>query len=181
MVFSLNRKSKWLITMILIITAPFIVFITPEIITFFLFHHEDSIALISYGKNFLMYGLSFLIIFIVIFTLYLIKRLILKVFIILIGLLLFFYINFIGIHYYAYLDENYIEYSPLLGESVHYDWNSIVKVFHELPTEQLQEKYIFELKNGQHLEILITDTLSQKVRNKIVEKMMTLEASYEEY
>lgn len=181
MPFSQKGRNDWTIFIILIVISTLIVFITPEIISFLLFNRENSIVFISYGKTFILYFINFIISIIALFYCYFFKQFITKIFISFFGLFLLFYVNFVGIQHSFYFDEKLIEYTPLFGSTERYEWSNITRVYHELPTEEYVEKYIFEFKDGDTFELIVTSVFSKEIMTKIVDKIMTLEASYEEY
>ncbi|MFY3792182.1 hypothetical protein ACOQFO_10960 [Ureibacillus sp. MALMAid1270] len=174
-------SNKWTIFIPLIAISIFLVFIIPEIISFFLFNRENSIAFISYGKNFILYFISLMIIIIVLLSTHYFKRVFIKILVSLLGFVIIIYVNFVGIQYSIYFDEDFIVYKPLFGTSESYEWSKFSKVYHELPTEEYVEKYIFEFHDGETFELIITSNFSNEITTKIEDKIMTLEASYEEY
>ncbi|SOC36648.1 hypothetical protein [Ureibacillus acetophenoni] len=180
MLLKKKKTANWLY-IIVIILIPILVFITPEMISMLWTSKSDHIAFISYGKSFILYLISFGIICMFLFGMYLIKHLVINLAIGFVGVFILFYVNFVGIQYSIYLDENYIEFMPLFGETERHEWNKISKVFHELPTNQLEEKYIFEFYDGQLFEFATTSNLSADLKNRIYEKVLSLEVSIEEY
>lgn len=176
-----NNSYHWILALVVVVLAPILTFITPEIISLFLFNQGEGIAFISYGKSFIMYALSFVIVFIVLLVFFLIKKLVPKLMISMIGFILFIYLNVVGTQYSIYSNQDYIEYNPLFNETQRYEWTKITKVVHELPTGIYEEKYIFEFSNGKKFEFFPRNALSDEMRNKLEEKIMTLEVSYEEY
>ncbi|WP_449445368.1 hypothetical protein, partial [Ureibacillus acetophenoni] len=90
-------SNKWTIFIPLIAISIFLVFIIPEIISFFLFNRENSIAFISYGKNFILYFISLMIIIIVLLSTHYFKRVFIKILVSLLGFVIIIYVNFVGI------------------------------------------------------------------------------------
>lgn len=181
MLLKQKRRFPWIFFIIVIFFVPFLVLLTPEIITMLRTNQSDYIAFISYGKSFILYLISFIITCVILIVFYFIKHAVIKSTIGTVGLFVFIYVNFVGTQYSIYLDENYIEYNPLFGETEKYEWSKVSKVFHELPTEQFKEKYIFEFRDGQLFEFVASKNLSDELRNKIHVKIMSLETSFEEY
>ncbi|KGR73624.1 hypothetical protein [Ureibacillus manganicus] len=179
--YSQNKKSNWIVALIGMFFALILVFVTPDIMSLFLFNNDNHIAHISYGKSFILYSLSFIIVFLVILVSHFIKQRVMKVIIPIIGLILFIYVNLIGTQYSIYLDEEYIEYNPLFSESERYEWAKVNKVIHEIPTDQYDEKYIFEFIDGTFFEFVAPKALTIEMNNKIHEKILSLEVSFEEY
>lgn len=175
-----KKRANWLYIIVIILIS-ILVFITPEMISMLWTSNSDYIAFISYGKSFILYLISFGIICVFLFGMYLIKHLVIKFAICFVGVFILIYVNFVGTQYSIYLDDNYIEFMPLFGETERHEWNKISKVFHELPTEEFEEKYIFEFNDGQLFEFATTDNLSADLKNRIYEKIMSLEVSIEEY
>ncbi|MBM7606779.1 hypothetical protein JOD29_000016 [Lysinibacillus composti] len=179
-----NRKNLyWVLSVLILITAPIIVLLTPIVVTSILFDNQEKIAIITYSKSFIMYGLAFGVAFITLLFLYFIKSIFVKIFFSLFAIFSFIQLYSLGTGYYVYFDENYIEYNPLFGEKTIYQWDEITNVVHETYNEQTNEaeKYIFQFQNGSSLEIIPTSTLDVKVKEQLYNKILETEASYEEY
>nr|WP_106780549.1 hypothetical protein [Lysinibacillus timonensis] len=176
-----NKSFNWILVISVIVIAPIIVWLTPIIISGLFFEHSNKIAFITYGKSFVMYTLSFTVALITLFILHFINKVIIKVFTSFMALILIFILYITGIQHYVYLDEEFIEYNPLFGETTKYNWSSIIRVVHELPTEEYEEKYIFEFKDGSYFELQPPNNISLDVKTRIYDKIMTLDAPYEEY
>lgn len=99
------------------------------------------------------------------------------------ALIIFLKVYSLGINYYVYLDKNYIEYNPLFGDTIYYEWTELTKVAHEMENEYTDqgEKYIFEFSDGSTIEFSPTGIMDSSIKNKLYKKIMQLDISFEEY
>ncbi|PKC51017.1 hypothetical protein RhiirA1_405756 [Rhizophagus irregularis] len=149
--------------------APIVILLTPIIVSSLFLNDPDRMVLITYGKNIIIYTLSFGIAFLAIFIIKLFKKIISKL------------LTGSSVQYYIHINDDYIEYNPFFGATEKYEWSKISRVIHELPTDQYEEKYIFELYDGSKFEFIPTAAITKEMKMQIDEKILTMDVSFEEY
>jgi len=176
-----NQSLYWVLAILVIIIAPIIVLLTPAILSVIVFDDPNKIILITFGKNLIMYSIAFFLAFISLIILYFIKKLLTKIYIIILSILGFFSLYVLGLNYYVYFDENYIEYNPLFGSKVIYEWSELSYVSHINPNvdTKTDEKYIFTFKDGYSIEFEPTGALDASAKSKIYNKIRLLNVPLE--
>lgn len=164
-----------------IVMAPIVILLTPIIVSSLFLNDPDRMVLITYGKNIIIYTLSFGIAFLAIFIIKLFKKIISKLLTGIIALIFIFYLIGSSVQYYIHINDDYIEYNPFFGATERYEWSNISRVIHELPTNQYEEKYIFELYDGTKFEFIPTAAITKEMKMQIDEKILTMGVSFEEY
>ncbi|MFC7686751.1 hypothetical protein [Ureibacillus sp. GCM10028918] len=178
-----KRSIYWVFAILVIVIAPIIVLLTPVVLSVVVFEDPNKIAFISFGKNLIMYLLAFFITFISLVFLYFVKKFITKLYVIILSLFGFFTIYLTGLNYYVYLDENYIEYNPLLGSKVVYQWAELTNVRHLYPDSETgeDEKYIFHFSDGYSFQFEPTGAMDSSVKSKLYNKLQLFKVPIEEY
>lgn len=167
-----TKSIYWVLAILVIVIAPIVVLLTPVILSVVIFEDPNKIAFISFGKNLIVYSLAFFFAFIALIILYFIKKLIARVVVIILSILGFFSLYFMGVNYYVYIDENYIEYNPLLGGKVVYEWKDLSHISHVYPAnDKNRENYTFTFKNGYSFHFETTGAVDTSVRSAIKHKI----------
>lgn len=178
-----KRSIYWVVAILVLVIAPFIVLLTPAVLSVVFFEDPDKIAFISFGKNLIMYLLAFFIAFISSLILYFVKKLITKLIVIILSILGFFTFYTTGLNYYVYLDENYIEYNPLFGSKIVYQWSELSNVKHIYPDDEIvdDEQYIFTFSDGYSFYFETTGAIDSTVKSKIYNKLLLYKVPFDEY
>lgn len=177
-----NRSLYWVFAILVIIIAPIIVLLTPVILSVAVFDDPNKIAFITFGQNLIMYFLAFSTAFISLIILYFIKKLITKLIVIILSILGFFSIYAMGVNYYVYLDESYIEYNPLIGSTVVYEWSDLTHVSHIYPNNDAEVgKYSFTFSDGYSFDFESTGVIDASIKSKIYNKLQLLKVPYDEF
>ena len=177
-----TKSLYWVFAILVIIIAPIIVLLTPVVLSVVVFDDANKIAYISFAKNLIVYTLAFSIVIISLVILYFLKKLVTKLFVILASLFGFFSIYIWGLNYYVYLDENYIEYNPLFGSKVVYEWTDLSHVRHVYPEMDIEEEtYIFTFNDGYTFQFEPTGAIDDSIKSKIDYKLELLEVPFDEY
>ncbi|MDN4493745.1 hypothetical protein [Ureibacillus aquaedulcis] len=178
-----KRSIYWVMAILVLVIAPFIVLMTPAVLSVVVFEDPNKIAFISFGKNLIMYLLAFFIAFISLLILYFVKKLMTKLFVLILSILGFLIIYITGLNHYVYLDENYIEYNPLFGSEVIYQWSDLSSVRHIHPDgEKVEyESYIFTFTDGYSFNFKATGAVDSTVKSKIYEKLQLYKVPFEIY
>ncbi|KGR78422.1 hypothetical protein [Ureibacillus sinduriensis] len=168
-----RRSLYWVLAILVIVIAPFIVLLTPAVVSVIVFDDPNKIAFISFGKSLLMYSIAFFIAFCALLILYFVKNLIKKIYIIIISLISFFAIYSTGLSHYVYLNENYIEYNPLFGSKVIYSWSELSDARHIYPDGEsvADEHFIFTFSDGYAFRFKATGSLDTAAKSRIYTKL----------
>ncbi|QCR33321.1 hypothetical protein [Lysinibacillus sp. SGAir0095] len=167
-----TKSVYWVLAILVIVIAPIFVLLTPAILSVVFFEDPNKIAFISFGKNLIVYTLAFFFASIALILLYFIKKLITKIVVIILTILGFCSIFLLGVNHYVYLDENYIEYNPLIGSKVVYDWSDLSRVGHVYPNDESgKEIYNFTFNDGYYFEFEATGAVDSSIKSKIDSKI----------
>ena len=170
----------WVLAVLVIIIAPIIVLLTPVILSVIVFENPDRIAFITFGKNFIIYSLAFFIAFISLVFLYFIKKLITRIIVIILTILGFLSVFGLGVNYYIYLDEDYIEFNPLIGSKAVYEWSELTHVSHIYPNDDSEaETYTFSFNDGFSFQFEANGFVDSSVKNKIYNKLKVYDVPLE--
>lgn len=166
-----TKSIYWVLAILVIIIAPIIVLLTPVILSVVVFEEPNKIAFISFGKNLVVYSLAFFIASISLIVLYFIKKIITKIVVLILSAFGFFTIFFMGVNYYVYLDEDYIEYNPLFGSKVVYEWSDLSHISHVYPEDYNdKETYTFTFSDGYSFEFEATGAVDSSIKSNIYNK-----------
>ena len=167
-----KNSLYWVFAILIIIIAPIIVLLTPVVLSVVVFADSDKIAFITFGKNFLMYSLAFFIAFIALVCLYFIKKLLTKIIVIILSIIGFFTVFGMGLNYYVYLDEEYIEYNPMIGGKEVYEWSELSHVSHDYPDDNTDvETYTFTFSDGSTFQFEANGFVDSAAKSKIYNKI----------
>lgn len=168
-----KRSIYWVLAILVIVIAPFIVLLTPAVLSVVVFDDPKKIAFISFGKSLFMYLIAFLFAFGALLILYFVKKLIKKLFVIIITLISFCAIYSTGLNYYVYFNENYIEYNPLFGSKVIYPWSELSDARHINPEGEpvADEHFIFTFSDGSSFNFKVTGALDPVAKSRIHNKL----------
>ena len=166
-----TRSIYWVLAILVIVIAPIIVLLTPVILSVVIFEDPNKIAFISFGKNLIVYCLAFFIAFLSLIVLYFIKKIITKIVVMLLSIIGFFTVFLMGVNYYVYLDDEYIEYNPLFGSKVVYEWSDLSHVSHVYPEDHNdKETYTFTFADGYSFEFEATGAVDSSIKSNIYSK-----------
>ncbi|WP_017378962.1 hypothetical protein [Paenisporosarcina sp. TG-14] len=179
-----EAKSKfWVFALLLFIIAPFVIMLTPMIVSVTVSDTPDKIIFIPLGTSMMMYALAFVFVIVLLCAMYFAKSVLINSVTGIIAIVGFVIIFSLGVQNYAYLHEDFIKYHPLWGAKEEYKWEDLTNVTHEMYDEETDrdEKYIFEFNDGYTFEFLVSGIVDGTVKSKIYHKLIELEVPYKEY
>lgn len=179
-----EAKSKfWIFALLLFIIAPFVIMLTPIIVSVTLSDTPNKIIFIPLGTSMMMYVFAFVFAILLLCAMYFSKSVLINRVTGIIAVVGFVIIFSLGVQNYAYLHEDFIKYNPVLGAKEEYKWEDLTKVTHEMYDEETDrdEKYIFEFNDGYTFEFLVSGIVDGTVKSKIYHKLIKLEVPYKEY
>ncbi|MDI2588018.1 hypothetical protein OR571_13065 [Psychrobacillus sp. NEAU-3TGS] len=178
-----NRKDLfWIFALILLIVAPFACILTPVITSITFYSGPGSIVFVPLSTSFLALACSFVFAIMLLCASYFLKSNIVRAIMIVIAAIGFILIFTLGIQNYVYLHEDKIEFNPLLGKKVEYEWGNLAKVVHVLeePEEKQDEIYIFEFTDGYVIEFPVSGVVNGSVQSAIYQKARQYEIPFED-
>lgn len=179
-----DRKNLyWIFALLLIVVAPIVIIITPMIVSITFYVSPNKIVFIPTGKSMMMYFFAFAFVSALLCAMYFSKSVLINIVTSIIAVIGFFIIFGLGVQNYVYLHQDYIEYNPLFGSKVEYQWEDLVKVTHVNYDEETDrdEKFIFEFKDGYTFDFIGSGLVDGKVKSAIYNKAVKFEVPYEEY
>lgn len=179
-----ERKSLfWIFALLLLIIAPFVILLTPVIISVTLFSGKGTIVFVPFTTSMWMFFFAFLFVIVLLCASYFSRSVALNVITGIIGTAGFLFIFILGAQNYVYLHEDKIEHNPLWGTKVVHQWEELAKVTHEMYDQETKrdEKYIFEFTDGYTFEFLVSGVVDGTVKSTIYNKAVKRSIPFEEY
>jgi hypothetical protein len=182
---TVNERNNlfWIFALLLIVVAPFVIIMTPMIISVTFYQSPNRIVFIPTDASMLMYVFAFVVVIVLLCAMYFSRSVLINIVTSIIAVVGFFIIFGLGVQNYVYLHQDYIEYNPLLASKVEYQWEDLAKVTHEMYDEKTEhdEKYIFEFNDGYTFEFIGSGLVDAQVKSTIYNKVKKLKVPYEEY